>query len=111
VERRIHKPGASCNHAVSLRAPIANHSSAVNNSPSMTHAPSVTVFVNERPTLVPAPATVLRAVEARDEALLQQLRAGKAYVTDGRGIRLQGDTTLEAGAILRVVVSARRQES
>lgn len=76
----------------------------------MSHVLSVTVFVNERATLVPVPATVLSAVRVRDETLVQQVTAGRAYVTDGRGIRLQPDTALEAGAILRVVVSARRQE-
>ncbi len=77
----------------------------------MSHVMSVTVFVNERPTLVSAPATVLSAVEAHDRTLIPQLEGGRAYVTDGRGIRLQPDAALEAGAILRVIVSARRQES
>jgi hypothetical protein len=37
------------------------------------------------------------------------VRDGTARVTDGRGIALDPDAAVYAGAILRVVVSARRR--
>jgi hypothetical protein len=37
-----------------------------------------------------------------------QVAAGRARVTDARGIDLPPGATLEAGSILRVIVSARR---
>ncbi len=66
------------------------------------------VFVNEQPVQVVAGGTALQAVAALDGDLAERLGAGKAYVTDGRGIRLAPEDVLSAGAILRVIVSARR---
>jgi hypothetical protein len=66
------------------------------------------VFVNERALAVPAGATVRAAVRAFDESLESRVAAGSAYVTDGRGIRVEPDTPLAAGSILRIVVSGRR---
>jgi len=40
--------------------------------------------------------------------LLARLDDGTAYLTDGRGIRIDPGAPLAAGAILRVVKSARR---
>ena len=55
------------------------------------------------------PGSVARdAVAARDPSLLARLDDGTAYLTDGRGIRLDPGAPLAAGAILRVVKSARR---
>ncbi|HKP28703.1 MAG TPA: hypothetical protein VJU15_04850 [Gemmatimonadales bacterium] len=55
------------------------------------------------------PGSVARdAVAARDPSVLARLEDGTAYLTDGRGIRLDPDTPLAAGAILRLVKSARR---
>jgi hypothetical protein len=45
-----------------------------------------------------------------DPALADRLRDGAAYVTDGRGIRLPPGEAVNAGAIVRVVVSARGGE-
>jgi hypothetical protein len=43
--------------------------------------------------------------------LERQIASGTAYVTDGRGIEIDPTPPLAAGAILRVVVRARRSES
>ncbi|HUG28725.1 MAG TPA: hypothetical protein VMK53_10575 [Gemmatimonadales bacterium] len=66
------------------------------------------VFVNEKPVQVAAGGTALEAVAALDQDLSDRLAAGDAYVTDGRGIRLAPEEVLSSGAILRVIVSARR---
>ncbi len=71
---------------------------------------AIRVFVNERPVEVPAGSTVLRAVRVFDSTLASRLESGQAYVTDGRGISIPPDVLLSPGAILRVVVSARRAE-
>lgn len=56
-----------------------------------------------------APGSVARdAVAARDPEVLARLEDGTAYLTDGRGIRLDPAAPLAAGAILRVVKRARR---
>ncbi len=66
------------------------------------------VFVNEAPVSVPPRTTVGEAVAARDPELAQALRQGRAYVTDGVGRELDPSAPVAAGAILRVVRSARR---
>ena len=63
----------------------------------------IRVFVNERAVEVPAGATAGAAVAALDPDLSAAVAQGRAYLTDGRGIRLSAETTLSAGAILRVV--------
>jgi hypothetical protein len=69
------------------------------------------VYVNERPVDVEGGATVRAAVAAADAALAAALADGRAYATDGRGIRIAPDAALAAGAIVRVVVSARRPDA
>src|SRR5690349_22401362 len=70
--------------------------------------PSLRAFVNERPVAVPRGARVRDAVAALDLRLADQVQAGEAYVTDARGIQVAGDDPVgEAGAVYRVVVSAR----
>ena len=66
------------------------------------------VFVNGTPLELEPGTDVQGAVAAYDPALPAKVAAGTAHVTDARGIRLPGDAPLEAGSILRVVVSARR---
>ena len=66
------------------------------------------IFVNATALDVPAGTDVRGAVAAHDPTLAARVAAGTAFVTDGRGIELEGDTELEAGSILRVVVRARR---
>jgi hypothetical protein len=68
----------------------------------------IPVFVNDRVVWLPAGALARTAVELSDPALGEQLLAGSAYLTDGRGIRLPPDSPVFSGAILRVVVSARQ---
>jgi hypothetical protein len=68
----------------------------------------VPVFVNGQRILIAAGQPAAAAVARHDEALARQLASGAAYVTDGRGIRMAPDAPLGAGAILRVIVSARR---
>jgi hypothetical protein len=47
-------------------------------------------------------------VRALDAELAQKLAGGAAFVTDARGIEVRPEASLAEGAILRVVVSARR---
>jgi hypothetical protein len=65
------------------------------------------VFVNATPIDVDPGTDVRGAVAAHDPVLAARVAAGAAYVTDARGIELPGTAALEAGSILRVVVSAR----
>ena len=68
----------------------------------------IRVFVNANPVDLPAGADVAQAVRAFDATLEPRIATGAAYVTDGRGIEIEPATQLSAGAILRVVVRARR---
>ena len=72
---------------------------------------SIRVFVNASAVDVAAGADVSEAVRAFDAALERQVVSGAAYVTDGRGIEVPASLQLSSGAILRVVVRARRGES
>jgi hypothetical protein len=66
------------------------------------------VFVNAVPLEVAQGADVRAAVLALDAELERKLAAGSAFVTDARGIEIPLESALAEGAILRVVVSARR---
>jgi adenosine deaminase len=69
----------------------------------------VRVFVNERAVDVPRGATVRDAVAQLDRALAELVGAREAYVTDARGLPVDAqDVVDQAGAVFRVVVSARR---
>ena len=70
--------------------------------------PEIRVFVNSVVVDLPAGSSVAEAVRRFDPALGDRVTAGEAYVTDGRGIEIDPDQTLASGAILRVVVRARR---
>jgi hypothetical protein len=72
---------------------------------------TIRVFVNASCVDLPAGADVGAAVRAFDVALERQIAGGTAYVTDGRGIAIDPAARLEGGAILRVVVRARRSEN
>jgi hypothetical protein len=67
----------------------------------------VRVYVNERAVEVPAGSPALAAVMSQDAELGGAVADGRAYLTDGRGIRLGTDAPLVAGAIIRVVRPAR----
>ena len=69
----------------------------------------IPIFVNGQFLSVPAGTDVAGAVARLDAGLGEQLARAEAYATDGRGIELAADAPLAAGAILRVVVSARRR--
>lgn len=66
------------------------------------------VFVNAVPLEIGHGADVRAAVLALDAELERKLAAGAAFVTDARGIEIPLESALADGAILRVVVSARR---
>ena len=67
------------------------------------------VFVDQSPVDLEPGSVARAAVAARAASLLPRLEDGTVYLTDGRGIRLDPTAPLSAGAILRVVKSARRQ--
>jgi hypothetical protein len=69
---------------------------------------TIRVFVNANPLDLPAGSDVGEALRAFDRALEASVASGAAYVTDGRGIEMDPATQLSSGAILRVVVRARR---
>ena len=72
-------------------------------------ASGVRVFVNERPVDVARGAAVRDAVAALDPGLATLLATEAAYVTDARGLPVDAaDVVAEAGAVFRVIVSARR---
>lgn len=76
----------------------------------MTPDSRIPVFINGYRVEAPAGATVAGAVALHDPALAEQVATGAAYVTDGRGIRIADSQAVHAGAILRVVVSSRRNQ-
>jgi hypothetical protein len=66
------------------------------------------VFINKGSVDLPPGAVVGEAVRMFDASLSEQLAAGAAYVTDGRGIEIDPAAPLASGSILRVIVRARR---
>jgi hypothetical protein len=71
---------------------------------------TIRVFVNAGAVDLPAGADVGAAVRAFDPVLERQIASGAAYVTDGRGIEIAPASVLEGGAILRIIVRARRSD-
>ena len=69
---------------------------------------TVPVFVNDRCVSVPPGTTAHAAAVAADASVAESLGAGRAHLTDGRGIRMDPLAIVGAGAIIRVVTSARR---
>lgn len=66
------------------------------------------VFVNDRKVNVPAGTTAEVAVRMVDDVAAAAVAEGKAYLTDGRGIRLEPAAVVGAGAIIRVVIVSAR---
>ena len=66
------------------------------------------VFVNAVALEVGQDADVRAAVQALDAELVRKLVAGTAFVTDARGLEVPLESALAEGAILRVVLRARR---
>lgn len=71
----------------------------------------VRIFVNERPVEVAPGTAVESAIAASDAELAEALRQGRAHVTDGVGRPIDPRAPAVAGAIFRVVRSARRAPS
>jgi hypothetical protein len=69
----------------------------------------IPVFVNDRAVRMAAECVLADAIAVADPVLGRAVRDGTARVTDGRGIALDPDAAVYPGAILRVVVSARRR--
>jgi len=69
---------------------------------------TVRVFINGNTVDVAQGTTVADALLALGGGIPEKLAAGVAYVTDGRGVELDPAAPLSHGAILRVVVRARR---
>lgn len=63
----------------------------------------ILVFVNERTCALPRGATVLDAVRKNSPVDADSLSAGRAKVTDSRGLPLAQDSVITGGAILRVL--------
>ncbi len=72
---------------------------------------TVPVFVNERRCQVPPGSSAAEAVGYADPALASALAEGRAYLTDASGLRVDPGSPVTAGAILRVVVTARPSSS
>jgi hypothetical protein len=77
----------------------------------MTGAEPVTIFINERVFRVRPGLAAAEAAAQLDPDLAPALRAGTAYLTDARGIRLSPDEPVGAGTILRVVRRAAEPPS
>jgi len=71
----------------------------------------VPVFINDKSLTVESGIPARDAVARADPAWREALDSGRATLTDGRGIPLDPGTPLTAGAIVRLVVSARRAPS
>ncbi|MES2123234.1 MAG: hypothetical protein V4503_00970 [Gemmatimonadota bacterium] len=69
------------------------------------------VFVNGHPFRVPAGSTLGSLLAEHDPDLLAALLGGEALATDGRGIEVDPDDVLSAGAIFRVRRSARATDA
>jgi hypothetical protein len=63
----------------------------------------ISVFVNERTYMLPRGATVQDAVTRSSPDDGEALAAGRAKVTDSRGLPLAADAVVTGGAILRVL--------
>ncbi len=72
---------------------------------------TIRVFVNAGVVDLSPGADVRAAVRAFDPALEAQIAGGAAYVTDGRGIEVSCESPVAGGAILRIVVRARRSQA
>lgn len=68
----------------------------------------IRVYVNGQPVDVPPGAPAEAAVRALDPALADAVSAGRAQLTDGRGIDVAPDAPVVAGSILRAARRARR---
>ncbi len=70
----------------------------------------IPVFVNDQRVEVAPGTTAAGAAIAADPGLADALSNGRAYLTDGRGIRMDSSALVGPGAIIRVIRSARRAD-
>lgn len=71
----------------------------------MTHP----IFLNDNLVTATAGQTLGQVLAGHDPALLAELLGGTAHATDGRGLPVDPDLPVFAGAIYRVRRSARRE--
>lgn len=69
------------------------------------------IFLNGRPLRAPAGSTLGLLLAEHDPDLFAALIGGGAIASDGRGIAVDPDLPLTAGAIFRVVRSSRAGEN
>lgn len=69
---------------------------------------TIPVFVNGAPVRVAAGTTLSQLLAEQDPDLLAGMLDGTGRATDGRGIAVDPDAPVHAGAIYRVFRSARR---
>lgn len=65
--------------------------------------PDIRVFVNERGVSIPRNGTALDAVRTHTAELADDITAGRARITDSRGLPLASDARVSGGTILRVL--------
>ena len=61
------------------------------------------VFIDGKGVDVPPAATAMDAVEAFDPAVAAAVRGGERILTDSRGLPIDAGTSLESGAIFRLI--------
>lgn len=71
---------------------------------------TVPIFLNDAPLAAMAGHTLGQVLAVHDPELLALLLGGTARVTDARGLPVDPDRPVHAGAIFRVFRSARRDE-
>jgi hypothetical protein len=69
----------------------------------MTSPESLRVFIDARGVDVPRGATALDAVAAFDADAARAVTAGEKMLTDSRGLPIDAATTVESGAIFRLI--------
>lgn len=72
---------------------------------------SIPIFLNGQRLTIPAGESLGAVLARTDAELLARLMADQAQAVDGRGIAVDPDRPLQAGAILRVFRSARHPDS
>jgi hypothetical protein len=70
---------------------------------------TIPIFINERPVRAPRGATLGQVLAEHDPELLAELLGGTAQATDARGLPVDPDLPVHAGAIRRVRRTARHQ--
>lgn len=71
----------------------------------------VPIFINGSPLSVRADTTLAAALGEHLPELMAGMMTGEVRATDGRGIAVDPEAMVHAGAIYRVFKSARRSES